>query len=48
MEKILNSIKGDKTFEKEPLENISKKKLAAYKHSGFCTAGYKKIRCIKN
>ena len=35
--KFLNSIKGDKTIlEKEPLENISKKKqLAAYKHSGF-------------
>ena len=35
--KIFKFIKGDKTFlEREPLENISKKKkLIAFKHSGF-------------
>ena len=35
--KFLNYIKGDKTYlEKEPLENVTKKKLlGAYKHNGF-------------
>ena len=35
--KIFKFIKGDKTFlEREPLENVSKKKkLSAYKHNGF-------------
>ena len=35
--KIFKFIKGDKTFlEREPLENVSKKKkLIAYKHNGF-------------
>ena len=34
--KFLNYIKNDKTYlEKEPLEKACKKKLVAFKHSGF-------------
>ena len=33
---FLKNIKGDKTYlEKEPLENLAKKQLGAYKHHGF-------------
>ena len=33
--KFLDFIKSDKTFKREPLEIMTRKQLAAYKHRGF-------------